>query len=195
MDKIIFFNTKYKDSIEGKIYTSYDAIVLDRYYEYIDPCEGQVYRDFIDYAAKKTDYFMLVYKNLFGKGFTKRHDYFRKKLNRFKVKSRSNPSWPGTLGQVAPDTTYRVVFYKNTPEAIEVLKEVQGMGDWDLPNPEDLAFFKGNQCWFYSVGHEMIQGIIHADKEDLKFVEEKGLADIAWVEEYSSWYDQFDEEL
>ena len=75
-----------------------------------------------------------------------------------------------------PNTTYKIVFYKNQEEAKAILKEVNCLSDWSGRYPEDLAFFKGNQCWFYSVGHEMIAAIIHADKNDIDFLEANGLA-------------------
>ena len=141
-----------------------------------DYCAGQVYYDFLDYAFEKTDYFMLVYINYYGKGYTKQQKYIKNALNKYKVKSRSNPSWPGTLQMECPNTTYKIVFYKNQEEAKAILKEVNCLSDWSGRYPEDLAFFKGNQCWFYSVGHEMIAAIIHADKNDIDFLEANGLA-------------------
>lgn len=141
-----------------------------------DYCVDQVYYDFLDYAFEKTDYFMLVYINYYGKGYTKRQKYIKNVLNKFKVKSRSNPSWPGTLQVECPNTTYKIVFYKNHEEAKSILKEVDCLSHWSGGYPEDLAFFKGNQCWFYSVGHEMIAAIIHADENDIDFLESRGLA-------------------
>ncbi len=160
----------------------------------IDFCTGQVYYDFLDYAFKKTDYFMLVYINYYSEGYTKRQKYIKNALKKFKVKSRTNPSWPGTLKVVCPNTTYKIVFYKNCEEAKSILKEVDCLSAWSGGNPEDLAFFKGNQCWFYSVGHEKIAAIIHADENDLVFLEEKGLAkrENAFVAQ-DDYFDAYDE--
>ena len=150
-------------------------IYFDRSYE----CERNErgYFDFLDYAFSKTDYFMLVYVNYNGRGYTRKQKFFRKKLERFKVKSRSNPSWPGTLKTFSANSTYKIIFYKNELPAKEILKQNSSLSDWSRPNgPEDLAFFKGNKCWFYSVGHESIAAIIHADEEDLDFLETHMLA-------------------
>jgi len=159
-------------------------------------CKGQVYIAFLDYAFSKTDYFMLVYINYYGKGYTKFQKEIKKKLEPYKVKSRSNPSWPGTLGMQCSNTEYRIVFYKNTLEAKEILKCVNGMNEWTAKKgPQDLAFFKGNQCWFYSVGHEAMAAIIHATEEDLDFVEAHNLAFRKNAEDYDDYYDSYNEIL
>ena len=76
------------------------------------------------------------------------------------------------------------------------LKHVFKISDWSCPeNPQDLAFFKGNKCWFYSVGHEKIAGIIRADDEDVDFVVKCGLADYSDVEPFNPHYCVFDEEI
>ncbi len=120
---------------------------------------------------------------------------FKQALQPYKVKSRKNPSWPGTLYTHCPDTTYQIVFYRNTLQAKEILKKVNAMSDWSRPShPEDLAFFKGNQCWFYSVGHEKIAGILYATDKDIDFVVSKGLAERENVRMESS-YDYYNETL
>ena len=140
-------------------------------------CQGQKYYDFLDYAFSKADYFMLVYINYYGKGYSAKQKYFKEKLAKFKVKSRSNPIWPGTPSVYIENTTYKIVFYKTVEEAKEYLKEVESITDWSMPEmPEDLAFFKRNHCWFHSVGHEDIAGMVNPDEEDLNFLESKGLA-------------------
>ena len=112
-----------------------------------DYCYGKTYFDFLDYAFKRTDYFMLVYVNYYGKGYSQIKKSYRKALKPFEIKSRTNPSWPGTLGQICPNTTYKIVFYRNSEKAKGILKNVEGISQWTSPSyPEDLAFFKGNQC-------------------------------------------------
>lgn len=160
-----------------------------------DYCLGETYYDFLDYAFDNSDYFMLVYTNYYGKGYSKNQKYFKSALKPFIKKSRSNPSWPGTLKTFCPHTTYKIVFYKTAIEAKEILKKTYCLSDWSRPeNPEDLAFFKGNQCWFYSVGHEKIAAIIHANENDVNFLINKGLAskDAAFVPQ-NDYFDAFDE--
>lgn len=142
-----------------------------------DLCHDKTYFDFLDYAFSKTNAFMLVYVNYYGKGYTKKQKYFKNVLKRFQIKSRSNPSWPGTLSTFSVNSTYKIVFYRNDSEAKAILKEASSLGEWTRGNAEDLAFFKNEKCWFYSVGHEKIAAIIHADTEDFEFLEEYGLAD------------------
>ena len=162
-----------------------------------DYCNGNIYYDFLDYAFQRTDYFMLVYVNYYGKGYSKVMKQFRNALKTFEIKSRSNARWPGTIGTLCANTSYKVIFYKNDERAKEILKEVNCISQWSGPlYPQDLAFFSGNQCWFYSVGHEKIAAIIHASKQDLEFVEGKGLA--MQKDAYNAtddYFDAYDEKL
>ena len=164
-----------------------------------DKCCGQVYYDFIDYAFAHTDFFMLVYVNYYGKGYSKIMKEVRDKLRIFSVKSRSNPSWPGTLNTFSKDSTYKVIFYKTDFAAAEVLKKVNCLSAWSCPQyPQDLAFFKGNKCWFYSVGHERIGAIIDATEEDFAFLESKGLISktgVRYINYDSEYFAQFNENL
>lgn len=161
-----------------------------------DRCTGQIYFDFLDYAFTQADYFMLVYVNYYGHGYSKVAKTIKNKLEKFKVKSRTNPSWPGTPKTYAQNTTYKVVFYRTEPEAKMILKGVNCLSDWAAPShPQDLAFFKGNRCWFYSVGHEKIGAIISASEADLNFLEDKHLALRANAKPRSQYFDAYDEDI
>ena len=158
-------------------------------------CYGQVYFDFIDYAFSKADYFMLVFVNYYGNGYKSKQKYFMDKLKKYKVKTRTNPYWLGTPGTFSQNSTYKIVFYKTEPDAKEILKEVDGISAWSRPGmPEDLAFFKKNQCWFYSVGHEHIASMQHIDTDDLDFLESKKLASkkdvLVMHDEFLTLYDE-----
>lgn len=174
-----------------------DKVVFFKNDDYrTDYCCGQIYYDFLDYAFSQTDFFMLVYSNKKKKGYSSIMKHFKDALRQYKVKSRTNASWAGTLGRIDPVYDYTVIFYRTDPAAKEILKEVDRLSAWSCPSyPEDLSFFKGNQCWAYSVGHEIIQGIIHANKQDIDFVVKHGLADYSDVTPYDSFYDDFDEIL
>lgn len=162
-----------------------------------DYCRGKKYRDFIDYAFINSDYFMLVYVNYYARGYSFKQKMYRKLLLPYEVKTRTNPSWPGTLWTISKDSTYRIVFYKNTKKSKKILKIVSSISSWSRPEmPEDLAFFKGNTCWFYSVGHEKIAAFINPSEDDLDFLESKGLAERKNIVAYdSSNYSLYDEEL
>lgn len=119
---------------------------------------------------------------------------FREELEAFKVKSRTNPCWPGTPGTYSVNTTYKVVFYRTDQRAKTILKKVTSLNDWKCPSyPQDLAFFKKNQCWFYSVGHENIAAIVRPTSKDLDFVESHRLARRINAEPLSEYYRGFDE--
>ena len=173
MDKVIFFENNYQSECL---------------------CSGDVYFDFLDYAFDTADFFMLVYVNYYGKGYSATMKAFKKELEEFKVKTRTNPHWPGTPGTSSMNTTYKVVFYRTDPTAKAILKKVNALNAWACPSyPQDLAFFKGNKCWFYSVGHENIAAIIGATNSDFDFIESKKLANRANAEPLGEYYKQFDE--
>ena len=105
-------------------------------------CSGDIYFHFLDYAFECADFFMLVYVNYYGKGYSAIMKDFKKKLEAFKVKVRTNPCWPGTPGTYSVNTTYKVVFYRTDPKAKNILKTVTSLSDLSCPiYPQDLAFF------------------------------------------------------
>lgn len=173
------------------------VIYFDNDDQKVDYCSGKVYYNFIEYAFAEADFFMLVYVNYYGHGYTKTMKSFMKELQPFQVKRRTNPSWPGTLWTVCRNTSYKVVFYKNNDAAKEILEKVSCLSDWSRPSyPQDLAFFKGNLCWSYSVGHEKIGAIIRATEKDLDFVERNGLALRSSASEFDSeYFTQYDEQI
>ena len=102
----------------------------------------------------------------------------------------------GTPETCCPNTTYKINVYRCCDAAKQVLQAADRLSDWSRPkNAEDLAFFKGGQCWFYSVGHERIAAFLHATEEDLRFVRENGLAEHPSLQPYSAYYDAYDEAL
>ena len=120
-------------------------------------CSGPAYQLFLDYAFTQADFFMLAFVNYYGKGLPARARQARAQLAPFRVRSRTNPSWPGTPETCCPNTTYKINGYRCCDAAKQVLQAADRLSDWSRPkNAEDLAFFKGGQCWFYSVGHERI---------------------------------------
>ena len=156
------------------------------------------YYDFLSYAFHRTDFFMLVYVNYYNKGYTKEMKALKKALEPYVVKKRTNPSWPGTLNTFSLNSTYKVVFYSTAPEAKQILMRASFcIGDWSRPlNPEDLAFFEGNKCWFYSVGHEKIGAVIRATEDDVRFLLEKGLISLKDVfKRKDDYFDAYDEQL
>lgn len=127
-------------------------------------CSGPAYQLFLDYAFTQADFFMLAFVNYYGKGLPARARQARAQLAPFRVRSRTNPSWPGTQETCCPNTTYKINVYRCCDAAKQVLQAADRLSDWSRPkNAEDLAFFKGGQCWFYSVGHERDRGLSARD--------------------------------
>ena len=154
------------------------------FWETEDVCCGEAYQKFLDFCFENYDYFMLVYVNDMGKGFTAEQKNFLQKLKPFMVKSRSKPTqWPGTICR-AKSTKFKIVFYKTCEQAKQILKAFNSISDWLYPDPEDLAFFKGNQCRFYSVTHEIVAGFCYATEREQSFVETAGIR--VYEERYDS---------
>ena len=140
-------------------------------------CKGQAYYDFLNLAFRKTDAFGLVYINYNNKQYRNEQKRFIEILRKHKIKSINDPGWPRCYEETY-NSSQKIVFYRFNEETKEILMQVEGLDDWSGANPCNLCFFKGNQCWFYSVNNdnENIAAIIHADKEDINFLEEKGFA-------------------
>lgn len=182
---------------KGKMKTHIPFYNFDENGKVFDRCVGEVYRKFIDYASRECDFFMLVYVNYYGDGYTKIMKEYREALQPLQVKSRSNPFWPGTLGTYCLNTTYKVIFYRKEEKAKEILKSVDRLSAWSRPlYPQDLAFFKKNDCWSYSIGHEVMGGLIDPTEKDILFLEENGLASRSDIEiDMENYYSAYDETL
>lgn len=140
-------------------------------------CGTSSYHKFIDYAFTRADYFMLVYVNYGRCGYTSHMKKYLEQLNNYRVKVRNDPHWPGTPSTESLGSTYEIVFYKTSDQAKMILKNERSISDWSRPEkPQDLAFFIGNHCWFYSVGHEKIAAMINPENTDIEFLERNGFA-------------------
>ena len=87
-------------------------------------CVGDVHHAFLDYAFSQANFFMLVFANYYGKGLPARAKQIQKELKPFRVKSRTNPSWPGVLETYCPNTTYKINFYHCCDESKIFLHEL-----------------------------------------------------------------------
>ena len=143
---------------------------------FFEKCKDDTYQRFVDYAFENCDFFMLVYVNYYGKGYSKELKQFEKMLKPFQYKRRTDPCWPGTPGTYCKNTTYKVVFYPTTEETKRIVKSVNALEEWGGKTlPQDIAFFKGNNCWFYSVIHETMAGIVDVSEKDIHFCKKNGL--------------------
>lgn len=85
-------------------------------------CSGPAYQLFLDYAFTQADFFMLAFVNYYGKGLPARARQARAQLAPFRVRSRTNPSWPGTPETCCPNTTYKINVYRCCDAAKQVLQ-------------------------------------------------------------------------
>ena len=69
-----------------------------------------------------------------------------------------------------------MIIYRADDEAKQILKEVDALSDWSGKNPEYLAFFNGQKCWFYSASLIGVAAIINPDNLDFEFIEKHGLS-------------------
>ena len=98
------------------------------------------------------------------KEFLIQDEYMKKlkeRLRKYLVKERHDSKW--TVNEVITkrkkeDDQYLfdICFYKICPEVENFLLEsVNSLYDFNPPYlPEDIAFYKDNYCWFYTVTHE-----------------------------------------
>lgn len=163
------------------------------------PFDGEGYQRFLDYAFATSDFFMLVFVAYQGH-MTQQKKALREELRPYKVKRRTDPSWPGTLVTYSINTRYQVTFYRTDPQAKAIVKRIHSLYAWNRQFlPQDLAFFRGDQCWFASVAHEQMAFLLHATKEDITLMTEIGAIKPGDVEPMTdddlTYYAQFDEKL
>ena len=96
-------------------------------------CSGPAYQLFLDYAFTQADFFMLAFVNYYGKGLPARARQARAQLAPFRVRSRTNPSWPGTPETCCPNTTYKINVYRCCDAAKQVLQAADRLSDWSRP--------------------------------------------------------------
>ena len=63
--------------------------------------------------------------------------------------------WPGNIGQT--DQRYDIYLFKSDVKVLPILLKSEKLADWKAPQfPEDLCFFRNNECWLFTVSHEEI---------------------------------------
>ena len=134
------------------------------------------YDDLIKYCLQTCDYFMFVTCNYdFLDDYPAKMENFKNKLKNLFVKERSNPIWPSTES-LDDRHTYNICFYKCNSNAFNILKAPGGVFEWLYPNyPEDLSFFRGNECFMYLSAHEKELWFKNETDEDFSFFKEIGI--------------------
>lgn len=150
----------------------------------INDVNGKEYENLIEYAFRKCDAVMFVFrKDGFNDEEKKQLDInklnLQNKLNNSFLKSRNGGYWVytkvgykrnGITNYSDPidfDRMFEIQFYKFSEEVKEYLLTNKNLYNWLNPNyPEDIALFKNGYCWLYSVAHEKICNIYYESDEE-----------------------------
>ena len=106
----------------------------------------------------------------------------RKMKKKYLVKEKHDDKW--TVNEVITkrekeDNQYLfdICFYKICPEVENFLLEsVNSLYDFNPPYlPEDIAFYKDNYCWFYTVTHEKRCEMDIENIEECNYIENMGI--------------------
>ncbi len=151
-----------------------------------DNIKDAQYNKMIEYAFCTSDYFMLVYC-CYDRPYKKNVKKIKEALKPHLVKTRHNSVWPGTKSYSDRKYNFDVCFYKTDVMAKSIILQAESILAWEYPQyPEDICFFRKNRCWFFTVAHEEIIGIVHETIEDLFFLEsihvkfEEAMEDTEW---------------
>lgn len=84
-------------------------------------------------------------------------------------------------------TSYRDTYirhYRCCLETEAILQRKESVFDWELCNnlPEELCFYRGDQCWYYTITHEEMDGFENYTKEDAQALIESGAVDCSGEE-------------
>lgn len=106
----------------------------------------------------------------------------KERLKKYLVKEKHDSKW--TVNEVITkrekeDNQYLfdICFYKICPEVENFLLEsVNSLYDFNPPYlPEDIAFYKDNYCWFYTVTHEKRCEMDIENIEECNYIENMGI--------------------
>ncbi len=112
--------------------------------------KGAAYEEVLDIASRICCAFCLIWRDdlkLYVSAFQ-----LADELQSWLCFEKRTNHWPGmTLGGLAWARWYRI-----TPESMMVLRRVNGLFEWLVPNfPEDLAFYlEDGRAWLGSISHE-----------------------------------------
>ena len=125
--------------------------------------KNDVYRHLIDLAFDLCDRFTLVVyeeTKLDDKGKS-----ILEKLNDHLMEMKKQSEWPGTI---LCDQFAYVYYYRASPEAREIIKEVSNSlySSWIWPL-EDLSFYKNGKPWLVNTAHEKISYILSDDESEI----------------------------
>lgn len=147
--------------------------------------KGELYEKFMRYAFKKCDAVMFVFSRVGYEGeelsvMEKNAQIVKDKLKKSVWKIRHGDCWvySGSFhrypGDAANDT--EVFFYKTHKAVLDYLLSNKELYKWLSPDyPEDIAFFKNGNCWFYSVIHEELCWINCRNKKEYEELKSLGI--------------------
>lgn len=113
--------------------------------------------------------------------FEKNSSKFAESLEKYLIKQRHNPEWPGTKvfddeGMMNDQYTYDINFYSINPYTKEKLLSINSLYSWKYPYyPQDLAFFKNGKCLLASTAHEEMCEIYCEDEEEYNYLKSIGI--------------------
>lgn len=106
----------------------------------------------------------------------------KEKLSRYLIKETHDSKW--TVQEVMKRNKkennkylFDVCFYRTCPEIEKFLLEsAKSLYSFKPPYfPEDIAFYKDEYCWFYTITHEKTSGMYIDSEEDCKRIENMGI--------------------
>jgi len=148
--------------------------------------EKENYKEFINYALDNSDFFLLVFSKKKNEGFKYKMKEIKKELIKLKVKSKFTYTWAGNIMSPNNKWEYQACYYNAESNALSSLLSVKSLFEWDWPLlPQDLCFYRKNQCWFKSVSHERLALLIKPTKFDIDF-----FSKIGFIEESNDYYER-----
>ena len=144
--------------------------------------KGDVYVRLITEACKRCDKFSLIRTN-YTQSYYKRATFSSKPIRQYRIKSKAVNSWPnGGPGEeyikMNPDYPYKSIMdiYRVCDETRDFLISQGDMFNWCPPDlPEDLCFYRGEDCWMFCTAHEEICMINTNDRCDRLLLMDMGL--------------------
>lgn len=138
---------------------------------------GQAYKDLVDFASTICTTFILVKRSQSFLEINSSCDEVLDEFESYKIISRSQNNWPGTILCGHNATVYYYLLNHKSKELLK--KHAKGLFSWIHPAlPEDLCFLKSDgNPWLISIAHEREAWVdTEKDEEIEKLKSIKGIA-------------------
>ena len=143
---------------------------------YVQSCSGEAYRRFVEIMLRESTAFSVVsFMTQKNARLPKVIKEFKEAISALKIYSADTNHWPGMIS-FDQRSCYRLFAFRSDPRALDQLRMVNSLYEWDYPDhPLDLCFYKNGYVLFASCAHEMWNKLYTQDEGLIKELSDAGM--------------------